>query len=60
MAYGAGASEKSLGVSIGFAVFFTLSTAVKLCWPGYWWINVLPGGVAFAIGKLLVFVMNVV
>ena len=56
LAYGSGLPEKSLGFSIGFAVFFTLSKAVKLCWPGYRWINVLPSGVAFAIGKLLIFV----
>lgn len=53
LAYGAGFPRKSLEFSVAFAIFFAVTTAVKLYHRDHRLRHLLPGGVAFAAGEFI-------
>ncbi|OBT64484.1 hypothetical protein VE03_05370 [Pseudogymnoascus sp. 23342-1-I1] len=38
------------GFALGFGIFFTVATVVKMRFQDRWWQSLIPGGVSFAIG----------
>lgn len=47
---GKGLPDHALEFVLGFGIFFIITTAIKIRYASYQWQNILPSGVAFAVG----------
>lgn len=51
LAYGSGLPPHCLEFIVGFATLWTIITILKIRYPSTAWIQSLPSGVAFAVGR---------
>ncbi|KAJ5738160.1 hypothetical protein N7493_001315 [Penicillium malachiteum] len=57
LAYGAGLPPYSFQFSIGFAIVFAMTAALKIRFQASTWCHFIPGGVAFAVGMVLAIIL---